>query len=111
MRSLSSQTQFLSLLYYLGLLTIGKQPPDMPPSVFGYRLEIPNRVIRELIWEHLAMMLKDEAHLAIDTRDIEVVFVGTKKPQFRPWPAPAKKEVPPRVKQGNRARRSPARRG
>jgi len=75
-RSLSSQTQFISLLYYLGMLTIGPQPPDMPPAVFGYRLEIPNRVIRELIWEHLASMLKEDAHLAIDTRDIEVALAA-----------------------------------
>ena len=75
-RSLSSQSQFISLLYYLGLLTIGQQPPDMPPAVFGYRLEIPNRVIRELIWEHVASMLKEEADLAIDTRDIEVALAA-----------------------------------
>src|SRR5262249_49636150 len=70
-----SQTQFISLLYYLGMLTIGQAPLDTPPTVFGYRLEIPNRVIRELIWEHLAMMLKEEGDLAIDTRDIEAALV------------------------------------
>jgi hypothetical protein len=75
-RSLSSQTQFVSLLYYLGMLTIAPEDPGAIPAGFGYRLEIPNRVIRELIWEHVAMMLKDEEHLAIDTRDIEVALAS-----------------------------------
>jgi hypothetical protein len=75
-RSLSSQTQFLSLLYYLGLLTIGPEEPDQPAEIFGYRLEIPNRVIRELIWEHLATMFTDEEHLDLDTRDLEVALVA-----------------------------------
>ncbi|MEO7330937.1 MAG: AAA family ATPase [Minicystis sp.] len=73
-RSLSSQTQFISLLYYLGMLTLGPQPPDRPPNLFGYRLEIPNRVIRELQWEHLAALLQDEAHIVIDTRELEVAL-------------------------------------
>ena len=65
--SLSSQTQFISLLYYLGMLTLCPSPP----SASGYRLEIPNRVIRELQWEHLAALLKDQARLTLDTRDLE----------------------------------------
>jgi hypothetical protein len=28
--------------------TLGPQPEDLPPSLAGYRLAIPNRVIREL---------------------------------------------------------------
>src|SRR5262249_674512 len=44
--SLSSEAQFISLLYYLGMLTLGPSAP----SARGYRLEIPNRVIRELQW-------------------------------------------------------------
>jgi hypothetical protein len=73
-RKLSAQTHFVSLLYYLGMLTLGEQPPDQAPGVFGYRLEIPNRVIRELGWEHLAIMLRDEGDLAIDTREIEAAL-------------------------------------
>jgi hypothetical protein len=60
--SLTSHTGFLSLLYYLGMLTLGTSPRD----VAGYELEIPNRVIRELQWEHLALMLRDEAHVDIN---------------------------------------------
>jgi Predicted AAA-ATPase/PD-(D/E)XK nuclease superfamily len=75
-RSLPARTQFVSLLYYLGMLTLGPQPPDRPPRVFGYRLEIPNRVIRELQWEHLAAMLQEEAHVAIDTGELEAALLA-----------------------------------
>ena len=70
-KALSSRTQFISLLYYLGMLTLGEQPEGEPPGAFGYRLEIPNRVIRELQWEHLATLLKDEAEIQLDTRELE----------------------------------------
>ncbi|HWO26961.1 MAG TPA: AAA family ATPase [Kofleriaceae bacterium] len=68
--SLSSNTQFLSLLYYLGMLTLGARSPDSALA----RLEIPNRVIRELQWEHLALMLKEHEHVTIDTRELEAVL-------------------------------------
>ena len=71
---LSSQTGFLSLLYYLGMLTVAQQAPQRATGAVGYRLEIPNRVIRELQWEHLAILLNEEAELALDTRDIEVAL-------------------------------------
>ncbi|HWN69721.1 MAG TPA: PD-(D/E)XK nuclease domain-containing protein, partial [Haliangium sp.] len=71
---LSSQASFLSLLYYMGMLTLAQQPPNISVGAVGYRLEIPNRVIRELQWEHLALLLKDEGDLAIDTRDIEAAL-------------------------------------
>jgi hypothetical protein len=73
-RSLSSQTQFISLLYYLGMLTLGPQPDGLSPAVFGYRLEIPNLVVRELQWEHLATLLRDEAEMTIDTRELETAL-------------------------------------
>ena len=57
-----SQTHFLSLLYFLGMLTLGASPR----SPFGYDLEIPNRVIRELQWEHLALMLEENAKIQMD---------------------------------------------
>ena len=57
-----SQTHFLSLLYFLGMLTLGASPR----SPFGYDLEIPNRVIRELQWEHLALMLEENAKVQMD---------------------------------------------
>ncbi len=57
-----SQTHFLSLLYFLGMLTLGASPR----SPYGYDLEIPNRVIRELQWEHLALMLEENAKVQMD---------------------------------------------
>ncbi len=57
-----SQTHFLSLLYFLGMLTLGASPR----SPYGYDLEIPNRVIRELQWEHLALMLEENAKIQMD---------------------------------------------
>jgi len=61
-----SQTHFLSLLYFLGMLTLGAEPRNP----YGYDLEIPNRVIRELQWEHLALMLKDQAQVHIDVSQL-----------------------------------------
>ncbi len=60
-KSLASTEPFVSLLYFLGMLTLGPLPRD----AFGYDLEIPNRVIRELQWEHLALLLQEEASVSI----------------------------------------------
>jgi len=64
--SLSSRDQLISFLYHLGMLTFGEQPPDSAVP----RLAIPNRVIRELQWEHLAHMLKEQDDVTIDTADM-----------------------------------------
>ncbi len=61
-----SQTHFLSLLYFLGMLTLGAEPRNP----YGYDLEIPNRVIRELQWEHLALMLEEQAKVHIDVSQL-----------------------------------------
>lgn len=66
-KSLATQAHFLSLLYFLGMLTLG----TAPRSAMGYELEIPNRVIRELQWEHLAIMLRDEAGVRIDVDELQ----------------------------------------
>jgi hypothetical protein len=68
--SLASHTHFLSLLYFLGMLTLGSSPRDG----VGYDLEIPNRVIRELQWEHLALMLEREAKVTIHVDDLRVAL-------------------------------------
>jgi hypothetical protein len=69
-RSLSSREAFVSLLYYLGMLTLSGEPsgPDR------MRLEIPNRVIRELQWEHLAQMLKEQDHIDLDVDDLKAAL-------------------------------------
>lgn len=61
-KSLTSHAPFVSLLYYLGMLTLSPGPEPAE----GYDLEIPNRVIRQLQWEHLSLMLQEQAHVAID---------------------------------------------
>jgi hypothetical protein len=68
--SLASHAGFLSLLYYLGMLTLGTAPRD----VAGYDLEIPNRVIRELQWEHLALMLRDDANVTLNVDDLRAAL-------------------------------------
>lgn len=60
---LDGRAPFISLLYYLGMLTLSA----LPQSGVQWNLEIPNRVIRELQWEHLAKHLQREANFAIDT--------------------------------------------
>jgi hypothetical protein len=55
--SLASHSHFLSLLYFLGVLTLGTSPRNST----GYDLEIPNRVIRELQWEPMTHSLRYEA--------------------------------------------------
>jgi hypothetical protein len=69
-RELSSHAPFVSLLFALGMLTLR----DVPRDAIGYDLEIPNRVIRELQWEHLALMLKEQAHVAIHLEELQAAL-------------------------------------
>jgi hypothetical protein len=71
-KSLASRAPYVSLLYYLGMLTLKEAPRDSE----GYHLEIPNRVIRELQWEHLAHTLQDQAHLPINLDDINTALAA-----------------------------------
>ncbi len=68
--SLPSQTHFISLLYFLGMLTLKATPMTWQ----GHELEIPNRVIRELQWEHLAAMLHEEAGVPIGFDALQVAM-------------------------------------
>ncbi len=56
-----SREQFISLLYYTGMLTLSNEPP------LGWmnRFEIPNLVIRDLQWEHFGAILKDSAGIEL----------------------------------------------
>lgn len=65
-KSLTSRAAYISLLYYMGILTLSGAPRE----VEGYTLEIPNRVIRELQWEHLAVMLEEQAQVVIQVDDL-----------------------------------------
>ncbi len=63
---LQTGASFISLLYYLGMLTRSNVPSVGVEKEF----EIPNRVIRELQWEHLAKHLDQQAIFAIDTGNL-----------------------------------------
>ncbi len=65
-RGASSRDQFISFLYYLGLLTLS----PLPQSGREVRLEIPNQVVHDLQWEHLSLQLKDTAGMEVDTHPI-----------------------------------------
>jgi hypothetical protein len=52
------------------MLTLREAPRDTG----GYDLEIPNRVIRELQWEHLALMLKEQERIAINIDDLRAAL-------------------------------------
>jgi hypothetical protein len=60
-KSLPPRAPFVSLLYCLGMLTL----KEGPRGAAGYDLEIPNRVIRTLQWEHLASMMEQQGDVAL----------------------------------------------
>jgi hypothetical protein len=66
-RTMQSREQLISLFYYMGMLTFGPRPPGAAVP----HLVIPNRVIRELQWEYLALAVKDQERIWIDTLDLE----------------------------------------
>ncbi len=70
--SLPSRSHFISLLYFLGMLTLRASPE----TAAGYALEIPNRVIRELQWEHLALMLHEEAGVLLNVDDLQMALTA-----------------------------------
>jgi len=62
----STSDQLVSLLYYTGMLTLSSEPP----SGQEYRFDIPNRVIRELGWEHFAALLKEQEGVELNQHPI-----------------------------------------
>lgn len=66
-KSFSTMGQFLSILFYTGMLTIAAQDSEG----LGVRLEIPNLVIRELSWSHMARLLEEQESITLDTRDLD----------------------------------------
>jgi hypothetical protein len=75
-RSLSARMHFILLLYYLGMLTLGREPEVRLRGTSEHRLEIPNRVIRELSWEHLAAVLQEDAHVVMDPHELESALLA-----------------------------------
>ena len=58
--------QFISLLFYTGMLTLNTEPRIGWMNTF----DIPNIVIRELQWEHFSAVLKDSIGVEMVTPDI-----------------------------------------
>ncbi len=54
-RRTSTKSEFISLMYYTGMLTLSTEPPDLNDYLF----EVPNRVIRELGFEHYTNLIQD----------------------------------------------------
>ena len=65
-RGPSTSDQLVSLLYYTGMLTLSAEPP----TGREYRFDIPNRVIRELAWEHFAALLEDQDGVELNQHPI-----------------------------------------
>ena len=77
----AARDQFISLLFYTGLLTAGTEPQTEQRM----RFEIPNQVIRELQWEHFSAMLEQVDSLdmrlpAIVSGQRQMAGDGTIKP-------------------------------
>ncbi len=62
--------QIVSLFYYMGMLTYAEDAAAHDPP----KLVIPNRVMRELQWDYLALALADHDGLRIDASYIEVAL-------------------------------------
>src|SRR5262249_31820770 len=58
-RNMHARVQLVSLFYYMGMLTFDPESASTAEPV----LVIPNRVIRELQWEYLALALKDQENI------------------------------------------------
>ncbi len=64
----STRDQLVSLLYYTGMLTLSAEPPSGKEVWF----DIPNRVIRELVWGHFAAFLKEQEGIELDQHPIRL---------------------------------------
>ncbi len=66
-RTMNAPAQLISLFYYMGMLTFGpRSPTSAQPN-----LVIPNLVIRELQWEYLALALKDQEQIWLNTQELQ----------------------------------------
>lgn len=66
----SSDDQFISLLYYTGMLTLSAGPRRGQE----YRFEIPNRVVRELGWSHYGALLEEQGGVSLDTQPLRAAL-------------------------------------
>lgn len=73
-----SKNDFLSLLFYMGLLSFKEKSP------LGWRCEIPNYVIKKLYFEYFAAIQLQQTRFAGETRPIEqalALFLDTGNPE------------------------------
>jgi hypothetical protein len=75
MRTESTTSQFVSLMYYTGMLTLTPEPADLDV----YSFEPPNRVIRELSWEHYSRLLEDMKGLVLRSQPIALALIEITK--------------------------------
>ncbi|MBF8984595.1 AAA family ATPase [Lutibacter sp. B2] len=70
---------FVSLLFYMGLLTIDRQERSR------LLLKIPNYVVKTIFWEHMENMLKKEYNINVETKELrlsieEMAYEGNLNP-------------------------------
>lgn len=71
LRTTTTSAQFVSLMYYTGMLTLAPEPPTGDI----YTFEPPNRVIRELSWEHYARLLEDHQKVILTGRIMSLALL------------------------------------
>jgi hypothetical protein len=82
MRTEATTSQFVSLMYYTGMLTLAHEPSNLDI----YRFEPPNRVIRELSWEHYSRLLEDSRGLVLRSQPIALALLEiTHKGNLEPF--------------------------
>ncbi len=77
----ATTSQFVSLMYYTGMLTMSEDPPEGNQ----YRFVTPNRVIRELGWAHYTQLLEDIEGINVTDQPVgvalrEMVKTGNMEP-------------------------------
>ncbi|MBK9262376.1 MAG: AAA family ATPase [Polyangiaceae bacterium] len=82
MRTEATTSQFVSLMYYTGMLTLAPEPPNLDV----YHFEPPNRVIRDLSWEHYTRLLEDLQGLVLRSQPIALALLDiTHKGDLEPF--------------------------
>ena len=92
MRTEATTSQFVSLMYYTGMLTLAPQQSNVDLYLF----EPPNRVIRELSWEHYTRLLEDMRGLVLQSQPIALALLEvTHKGNLEPFLGLVRKTILP----------------
>ncbi len=93
MRTEATTSQFVSLMYYTGMLTLAPEPAEGGEV---YLFEPPNRVIRELSWEHYTRLLEDMRGLVLQSQPIALALLEVAhKGNLEPFLALVRKTILP----------------